>query len=61
MGALTFIKDGFATTIHEDGDITVVKMDRCDQCLEWVPASEGLQIRDVGQEVVIWLCTQCRA
>jgi hypothetical protein len=61
MGELTFIKDGFATTIHDNGDMTVVKMDQCDQCHNWVSSSGGLQVRDVGQEVVIWLCAECRA
>jgi hypothetical protein len=61
MGELTFIKDGFATTIHNNGDITVRKMDQCDQCHEWVSTGGGLQVGDVGQEIVIWLCAECRA
>ena len=61
MGELTFIKNGLATTIHDDGSKTVVPMDQCDQCNEWVTRDGGLSIRDVGQEIVIWLCAQCRA
>lgn len=61
MGDLTFIKDGYATTIYANGDITTVAMDKCDQCGEWVSSSGGLKVRDVGQEIVIWLCADCRA
>lgn len=61
MGEITFIKDGYATTIHDNGDMTVVAMDQCDQCHESVSSNGGLQVRDVGQEVVIWLCANCRA
>ena len=61
MGELTFIKDGYSTVIHDDGSITTTALDRCDQCLEWQSTSGGLQIRDYGQEVLIWLCAECRA
>jgi hypothetical protein len=61
MGEITFIKDGYATTIHDNGDMTVITMDQCDQCLEWVSSNGGLKVRDVGQEVVVWLCANCRA
>ena len=61
MGELTFIKDGYATTIHDNGDVTVTALDKCDQCGQWASQTEGLQVRDVAQEIVIWLCAQCRA
>jgi hypothetical protein len=61
MGEITFIKDGYATTIHDNGDMTVTALDRCDQCHQWSSQTDGLQVRDVGQEVVIWLCAECRA
>ena len=61
MGELTFIKDGYSTVIHDDGSTTTTALDRCDQCLEWQTKSGGLQIRDYGQEVLIWLCAECRA
>jgi hypothetical protein len=61
VGEITFIKNGLATTIHDDGSTTSLPMDQCDQCGEWVNPDGGLKIRDVGQEVVIWLCAQCRA
>jgi hypothetical protein len=61
MGEITFIKDGYASVIHDDGSITTTALDRCDQCLEWQPQSGGLALRNVGQEVVIWLCAECRA
>lgn len=61
MGEITFIKDGYASVIHDDGTITTTALDRCDQCLEWQTTSGGLSIRDYGQEVIMWLCAKCRA
>lgn len=60
MGELIFIKNGQATTIHDDGSTTSIKVDKCDQCGQWANEDGGLSIRDVGQEIVIWLCAQCR-
>ena len=61
MGEITFIKDGYSTVIHDDGSITTTALDKCDQCGQWQSKSGGLQIRDYGQEVLIWLCAECRA
>ncbi len=61
MGEITFIKNGYSTVIKTDGSITTTALDQCDQCLNWVTESGGLKIRDVGQEVVLWLCAECRA
>lgn len=61
MGELTFIRDGIATTIHDDGETTVVKAQQCDECGEWHTALGGFSYRDVAGEVVLWLCAQCRA
>ena len=61
MGELTFIKGGLATTIHDDGSTTVTELDKCDYCGDWVSKLGGLTIRDVGLEVVTWLCAECRA
>ena len=61
MGDLTFIKDGLATTIHDNGDMTVLKAQQCDQCHKWDTALGGFSVRDVSGEVVMWLCAQCRA
>jgi hypothetical protein len=61
MGEITFIKDGYASVIHDDGTITTTALDRCDHCLEWQTQSGGLKIRDYGQEILIWLCAECRA
>jgi hypothetical protein len=61
MGEITFIKDGYASVIHDDGTITTTALDRCDQCLEWQSTSGGLSVRDYGQEVTVWLCSTCRA
>jgi hypothetical protein len=60
MGEITFIKDGYASVIHDDGTITTTALDRCDECLEWQTTAGGLTIRDHGQEVVIWVCAKCR-
>ena len=60
MGEITFIKDGHATVIHDDGSVTTTALDRCDQCLQWTKPGAGLTIRDYAQEVVIWLCAECR-
>ena len=60
MGEITFIKDGYASVIHDDGSITITALDRCDECLEWQTTAGGLTIRDHGQEVVIWVCAKCR-
>jgi hypothetical protein len=61
MSEITFIKDGYASVIHDDGSITTTALDRCDQCNEWQTASGGLTVRDYGQEVILWLCVKCRA
>ena len=61
MGELTFIKDGYASVIHDDGTITTTALERCDQCLEWQTKSGGLELRDHVGESVIWLCATCRA
>jgi hypothetical protein len=61
VGELTFIKDGLATTIHDNGDMTVIAAKQCDQCYEWHTALGGFNVRDVSGEVVLWLCAQCRA
>jgi hypothetical protein len=60
MGEITFIKDGYASVIHDDGSITTTALDRCDECLEWQTSAGGLSIRDHGQEVVMWVCAKCR-
>ncbi len=60
MGEITFIKDGHASVIHDDGTITTTALDRCDECLEWQATAGSLKIRDHGQEIVIWLCAKCR-
>jgi hypothetical protein len=61
MGEITYIKDGIATTIHDDGSTSSRPMDQCDSCGEWVSTYGGFNVRDVAREVVIWLCAACRA
>jgi hypothetical protein len=60
MGEMTFIKDGFAKTIGRDGEVTVTVAVQCDGCFKWSNGLGGLNIKDVGQEVVMWLCADCR-
>jgi hypothetical protein len=61
MGEITFIKNGISTTIHDDGSTSSTTVDKCDYCDEWVGTLGGLTIRDIGNEVLTWLCAQCRA
>lgn len=61
MGDLTFIKDGYATTMHSNGDVTVVAAQYCDVCFTWQTALGGRQVRDLTGEVIMWMCSGCRA
>lgn len=61
MGELTFIKDGLSTTIHDNGDITILKATLCDECKKWTTPLGGFSVRDQSGEVVMWLCAECRA
>jgi len=61
MGELTFIKDGVATTIHDNGDLTILDVAQCDQCNKWITTMGGWSVRDHTGEVVMWLCVECRA
>ena len=61
MGEITYIANGIATTIHDDGTKTSSPMDQCDQCFSWEPKQGGLLIRLTGGEPAIWVCAKCRA
>ena len=61
MGELTFIREGIATTIHDNGEVTVLAAKQCDQCFEMRTELGGFSYRDVAGEVVLWLCALCRA
>jgi len=61
MSEIRFIRDGLATTIHDDGEMTIVRAQQCDECNKWDTSLGGLNVRDVSGEVVLWLCAQCRA
>ena len=61
MGDLIFIKDGYATTIHANGDVTICASDTCDVCLRKVSVLGGLTTRDLAGEVIQWTCAECRA
>ena len=60
MGEMTFVKDGIATTIQANGDITSLLAERCDGCNELRTPDNGLTIRDAGGDIVLWLCKECR-
>ena len=51
MGEMTMISNGIATTIHDDGSKTVMPVDQCDNCQEWVTRFGGLTIRDANDMV----------
>jgi len=61
MGDLIFIKDGYATTIHANGDVTIYASDTCDVCLRKVSVLGGLATRDSAGEIIQWSCAECRA
>jgi hypothetical protein len=61
MGELIFIKDGVSTTIHDNGDVTILKAVLCDECKKWTTPFGGLPVRDHTGEVVMWLCAECRS
>jgi len=61
MGELTFIKDGVSTTIHDNGEVTVLNVVLCDECEKWVSPVGGWPVRDHTGEVVMWLCAECRS
>ena len=61
MGELTFIKDGVSTTIHDNGDVTILKATLCDKCEKWTTPLGGLPVKDHTGEVVMWLCAECRS
>lgn len=60
MGEMTFIKQGIATTIHDNGDVTSSLAVECDGCNKLQRQEGGLSITDTGKEVVLWLCSECR-
>jgi hypothetical protein len=61
MGDLIFIKDGYATTIHADGAVTITQSDTCDVCLKKVSVVGGRTVRDSAGEIIQWMCAECRA
>ena len=60
MGEMTFIKDGIATTIHRDGEVSRSAAIQCDSCFKWSDGLGALAIRDVDREILLWLCSECR-
>ena len=60
MGEITFHKDGFATTIHDDGSKTTTPLLQCDNCMMWEATSGGMEYRLADGEAVLWMCYKCR-
>ncbi len=60
MGEMTFIKQGIATTIHDNGDVTSQVAVRCDGCEKETNPDNGLTVTNSGGEVVLWLCEVCK-
>ena len=60
MGELTFIKDGFATTLHDDGTATTTPVFMCDNCNDYVPSEGGMTYRLADGMDVLWMCSKCR-
>ena len=60
MGDMTFIKDGIATTIRENGDVSSAPAELCDGCNELKSEDFGFKVIDISGIVVLWLCEACR-
>ena len=60
MGEMTFIKNGVATTIHANGDISSSPAERCDGCNELKSGDFGFKVIDISGIEVLWLCEDCR-
>ncbi len=60
MGEMTFIKNGVATTIHENGDVSSSPAERCDGCHELKVSEFGFKVIDISGIEVLWLCQDCR-
>ena len=48
MGEMTFIKQGIATTIHDNGDVTSSIAVECDGCNKLQRQDGGHSITDTG-------------
>ena len=61
MGEITFIKNGLATTIHENGSKTSMPIADilCDGCNQYQLPEGGRAYREHG-ETVLWLCVYCK-
>lgn len=60
MGKLTFIKDGVATTIGVDGEVSKSTAIQCDSCYQWSDGLGGRAYNDIAGDVLLWLCLECR-
>jgi hypothetical protein len=60
MGEMTFIKNGVATTIHDNGDISSSPAERCDGCDQLKVSEFGFGVLDISGATILWLCQDCR-
>jgi hypothetical protein len=64
MGEISYSRLGsnIVTTIHDDGSTTSLPdiEQFCDCCELKRLSLGGFAVKDVGGEVVMWLCSQCR-
>lgn len=60
MGEMTFIKNGVATTIHDNGDISSSPAERCDGCDQLKVSEFGFGVLDISGATILWLCEDCR-
>jgi hypothetical protein len=60
MGEMTFIKNGIATKIYDNGDISSAPAQRCDGCQELKSGDFGFKVIDISGTVILWLCEDCR-
>ena len=61
MAEITYIKDGLATTIHQDGSTSTKATGEvmCDGCSTYQFPQGGKAYREHG-ETVLWLCVYCK-
>ena len=60
MGDMTFIKNGVATTIHDNGDISSSPAERCDGCDQLKLSEFGFGVLDISGATLLWSCQDCR-
>jgi hypothetical protein len=60
MGYVEIIKDGVMVQM-QDGQVTrVTATTDCDKCNKLADPVGGIEITDLDNQVVLWICAQCR-